>query len=206
MASLCQMRKLVETMWPLSDSNEKSRTDGDTTSSFPQATREAPLSGRGTPQALQALAGTSTHAEKVGLHETQGEAGPQLHSIVCAKPAQWKPFPQSVRRLWFKFYLSVLFQVLITRGQLYRKHFPKCRSTVTAGKQAHESFTQNTQQKKRWKNEWWFCSFIVMKNSQIRIHVRSWWLVVVWLDVVFFEVDQEPGSPFCGWKGTVNLV
>lgn len=54
-------------MWPLSASNEKGWTDGDTTGSVPQATRP------GTPP----VPGTSTDAEKVGLHGTQGEAGPQ---------------------------------------------------------------------------------------------------------------------------------
>lgn len=63
----CQTGKLTETMWPLSDSNEKAWTNGDTTGSVPQATRPGTLP----------VPGTSTDAEKVGLHGTQGEAGPQ---------------------------------------------------------------------------------------------------------------------------------
>lgn len=44
--------KLAGTMCPLSGSNEKAWTDGDTTGSVPRATREAPLSGLGLLQAL----------------------------------------------------------------------------------------------------------------------------------------------------------
>lgn len=47
----------------------------------------------GTPPGL----GTSTDAEKVGLRGTQGDEGPQWHSIAGAKTAKWQRFLRSVR-------------------------------------------------------------------------------------------------------------
>lgn len=66
--------------------------------------------------------GTSTDAEKVGLHGPRGEAGPQWHSTVCAKTAKWQSIsPESTQTtVWLS--PSVWFQVQVTSKQLYWYH------------------------------------------------------------------------------------
>lgn len=130
-----------------------------------------------------AVSGTSTDAEKVGLHGTQGEVGPQWHSTVCAKTAKWQPFPWSLRKLQFRFHPSVLFQVQVTSKQLYSNHFQSLTRLWPEWDMWERSYAQNTTMKALYR-----CALEVVITKPNPAHLR--FIIFTYLLIINLDPNQ----------------